>query len=132
MHQFYTTLEQSWFSTKRGEQNKTNKQKQKNKKKTKQKKKKNHLCPPKKREKKRKSKQQTKEKAKQNRRAISKKMALFWDLLSTQKAKFQIWYLSEFLVVLWPKYVVINKTTLGILKNGQIKFFVKISNGLCA
>ena len=39
-------------------------------------------------------------------------MALFWDILSTQKAKFQIWYLSEFLVVLWPKYVVINKTTL--------------------
>ena len=33
------------------------------------------------------------------------KMAFFWDILSTQKAKFQIWYLSEFLVVLWPKYV---------------------------
>ena len=52
-------------------------------------------------------------------------MALFWDILSTQKAKFQIWYLSEFLVVLWPKYVVINKTTLGIHKNGQINIFVK-------
>ena len=65
-------------------------------------------------------------------RAISKKMALFWDILSTQKAKFQIWYLSEFLVVLWPKYVVINKTTLGIHKNGQIKIFVKIPIGLCA
>ena len=64
--------------------------------------------------------------------AISKKMALFWDILSTQKAKFQIWYLSEFLVVLWPKYVVINKTTLGIHKNGQIKIFVKIPIGLCA
>ena len=65
-------------------------------------------------------------------RAISKKMALFWDILSTQKAKFQIWYFSEFLVVLWPKYVVINKTTLGIHKNGQIKIFVKIPIGLCA
>ena len=64
--------------------------------------------------------------------AISKKLALFWDILSTQKAKFQIWYLSEFLVVLWPKYVVINKTTLGIHKNGQIKIFVKIPIGLCA
>ena len=52
-----------------------------------------------------------------------KKMALFWNILSTQKAKFQIWYLSEFLVVLWPKYVEINKTTLGIHKNGQIKNF---------
>ena len=58
-------------------------------------------------------------------------LALFWDILSTQKAKFQIWYLSEFLVVLWPKYVVINKTTLGIHKNGQIKIFVKIPIGLC-
>ena len=60
-----------------------------------------------------------------------KKMALFWDILSTQKAKFQIWYLSEFLVVLWPKYVVMNKTTLRIYKNGQIKMFVKIPIGLC-
>ena len=59
-------------------------------------------------------------------------MALFWDILFTQKAKFQIWYLSEFLVVLWPKYVVINKTTLGIHKNGQIKISVKIPIGLCA
>ena len=41
-------------------------------------------------------------------RAISKKMALFWDILSTQEAKFQIWYLSEFLVVLWPKYVILK------------------------
>ena len=67
-----------------------------------------------------------------NQWAISKKMALFWDILSTQKAKFQIWYLSEFLVVLWHKYVEINKTALGIHKYGQIKFFVKIPIGLCA
>ena len=64
--------------------------------------------------------------------AISKKMALFWDILSTQKAKFQIWYLSEFFVVLWPKYIILNKTTLGIHKKGQTKNFVKISIGLCA
>ena len=64
--------------------------------------------------------------------AISKKMALFWDILSTQKAKFQIWYLSEFLVVLWPKYVTLNKTTLGMHKKGQTKIFVKIPIGLCA
>ena len=59
-------------------------------------------------------------------------MALFWDILSTQEAKFQIWYLSEFLVVLWPKYVTLNKTTLRIHKKGQTNFFVKISIGLCA
>ena len=61
---------------------------------------------------------------------FKKKMALFLDILSTQEAKFQIWYLSEFLVVLWSKYVTLNKTTLGIHK-GQTKFFVKISIGLC-
>ena len=56
-------------------------------------------------------------------------MALFWDILSTQKAKFQIWYLSEFLVVLWPKYVILNKRTpeIGLHKKGQTKIF-----GLCA
>ena len=56
---------------------------------------------------------------------FKKKIALFWDILSTQEAKFQIWYLSEFLVVLWPKYIILNKTTLGIHKNGQIIFFCK-------
>ena len=45
-----------------------------------------------------------------------KKMSLFWYILSTQEAKFQIWYFSEFLVVLWPKYVTLNKITLGIHK----------------
>ena len=59
-------------------------------------------------------------------------MALFWDILSTQEVKFQIGYLSEFLVVLLPKYVTLNKTTLGIRKKGQIKIFVKISIELCA
>ena len=63
---------------------------------------------------------------------LKKKMALFWDILSNQEAKFQIWYLSEFLIVLWPKYVTLNKTTLRIHKKGQTKFFVKISIGLCA
>ena len=63
-----------------------------------------------------------------------KKMAPFWDILSTQEAKFQIWYLSEFLVVLWPKYVTLNKTTPGIHKKGHTTIFVKISIGfrLCA
>ena len=66
-------------------------------------------------------------------KAIStKKMALFWDILFTQEAEFQIWYLSEFLVVLWPKYVTLNKTTLGTHKKGQKRFLVKIPIGLCA
>ena len=52
-------------------------------------------------------------------------MVLFGDILSTQEAKFQIWYLSEFLVVLWPKYVTLNKTNLGIHKKGQTKNFCK-------
>ena len=45
--------------------------------------------------------------------------------LSTQEAKFQIWYLSEFLVVLWPKYVTLNKTTLGVHKKDPLN--MKIS-----
>ena len=59
---------------------------------------------------------------------FKKKMALFWDIF---EVKFQIWYLSEFLIVLWPKYATLNKTTLRIHKKGQAKFFVKISIGLC-
>ena len=52
-------------------------------------------------------------------------MALFWDILSNQEAKFQIWYLNEFLVVLWPKYATLNKTTLGIVKKRPNKNFCK-------
>ena len=41
------------------------------------------------------------------------------------------WYLSEFLVVLWPKYVILNKKTLEIHEKGQTNFFFKFSIGLC-
>ena len=35
------------------------------------------------------------------------------------------WYLNEFLVVLFPKYVTLNQTTLRIHKKGQTNFFCK-------
>ena len=40
--------------------------------------------------------------------AISKKMALFWDILSTQKAKFQIWYLKAHLLIFLPNKIRLN------------------------
>ena len=59
-------------------------------------------------------------------------MALFGDILSTQEAKFQIWYLSEFLDVLWPKYVTLNKNNSQNTQKGKTKNFVKIPIALCA
>ena len=41
------------------------------------------------------------------------------------RPKFQIWYLSEFLVVLWPKYVILKKTTPRIHKKRPNKIFCK-------
>ena len=63
---------------------------------------------------------------------FQKKWLCFGTFCPPKRQNFKFGILSEFLVVLWPKYVVINKTTLGIHKNGQIKIFVKIPIGLCA
>ena len=64
-----------------------------------------------------------------------KNMALNLDTLSTQKAKILIQYFSEFLVVLWPKYVTLYQTE-RLSRNTKKKkkghtIFFEISIGLC-
>ena len=56
-----------------------------------------------------------------------KKRLFFWTFCPPKRQNFKFDNLSEFLVVLRPKYDIFNKTTLEIHEKGQTKFFVKFS-----